>query len=74
MNERMIRDRAGDLWLVEAARPGKERGTATIRCLHELGYELTITVDGSAEADERTIIEALERARRWEPRNELAAA
>ena len=74
MSERMIMDSAGDLWQVEAARPGKERGTSTIRCRHELGYELSITVAGEAEPDDRTIVEALERARRWEPRKELAAA
>ena len=44
MHERMIMDGAGDLWTVEAARPAGA-GTTMVRCRHEMGYELMITLE-----------------------------
>ena len=74
MTERMIMDRAGDLWMVEVAGAGRNEGTARVRCRHELGYELTITMERSGDLKDAAILDALEQARRREPGRELAEA
>ena len=73
MHERMIMDGAGDLWTVEAARPAGA-GTTMVRCRHEMGYELMVTLEDAAARDARLLLEALERARRESPRAALAEA
>lgn len=74
MNERTIMDRAGDLWTVEEPCGGQERGTTTLRCRHELGYELLVRVETSRCTDDAAVANALERTRRRVPRTELADA
>lgn len=75
MTERTITDRAGDIWTLTPARAQREEGAERVRCLHELGYELLITVRGAvAELDDGAILEALERARRAVPATEMAEA
>ena len=73
MNERTIMDRAGDLWMVEAGAPRPD-GTRRVRCRHELGYELTLTLDAVRDPEDAALLDALEQARRREPRQELAEA
>lgn len=74
MNERTIRDRAGDVWTVEGPWGAQERGTTTLRCRHELGYELLVTVETGRRIDDAAVVDALERTRRRVPRAELAEA
>lgn len=74
MNERTIRDRAGDLWTVEDPWGAQERGTTTLRCRHELGYELLVTVETARRLDDSAVLDALERTRRRVPRAGLAEA
>ena len=75
MTERTIVDRAGDIWTLVPARADGEEDTAMVRCLHELGYELMITVRGAlSEPDDAALQEALERARRAVPASEMAEA
>ena len=74
MNERTIMDRAGDLWTIEDPWGGQERGTTTLRCRHELGYELLVTVETARCVDDVAVLEAVERTRRRVPHAELAEA
>lgn len=68
MSERVIMDRAGDLWTVEAHWRGAEPGTTVARCRHELGYELLVSVTGGQRLEDGSLLAALERARRSVPR------
>lgn len=74
MNERAIMDQAGDLWTIEDPWGGHERGTTTLRCRHELGYELLVTLETARCVYDVEVLEALERTRRRVPRAELSEA
>ena len=75
MTERVIRDGAGDLWVVEGFGEGSGEAGARLRCRHELGYELVVTVTRPlAELDERKLRSALEAERRRPPKSVLSDA
>ena len=74
MNERTIIDRAGDVWTVEDPWGGQDGGVSTLRCRHELGYELLVTLETGRRGSDAAVLDALERTRRRLPRKDFAEA
>lgn len=75
MNERVIRDRARDLWWVEETGCTGGAEETILRYRHEMGFEVLVAADAPLdEMNEAALVDALERTRRRLPRKSVRDA